>query len=143
MSGDVKLETSKIYSTQKIYKSFEFKVRIENEEINNEAIMYVSYIPLFYTFLQLRWFSSSPCIGVKLYRRLPVLLVATFSSLSYCLVVTFQTNWVRNIALVLLFAWEVVRPDLTCLSIRIIKVTDSQFQEFMIHFTTALHLAAK
>lgn len=62
-----------------------------------------------------------------------------------CSLLYRQINTLRraDIAVVLSFAWEVVRPDLTCLSIRIIKVTDSQFRGFMIHFSTALHLAAK
>lgn len=35
VSGDVKLETSKIYSTQKFHRSFELGSEIENAEINN------------------------------------------------------------------------------------------------------------
>lgn len=35
VSGDVKLETSKIYSTQKFYRSSEFRARIASVGINN------------------------------------------------------------------------------------------------------------
>ena len=35
VSGDVKLETSKIYSTQKSHISFEFGSEIENAKVNN------------------------------------------------------------------------------------------------------------